>query len=183
MSRNSRIGITRLFYRLQNSNSPLLYTKKSIIPGAGLGLFTDALIKKGQKVTEYLGEIITWAEAEKRDDADRGGYVYHITDKFCIDAYKHPELLARYSNDARGITRKKGVRNNCYYETRGKRAYIIASRNIKPGEEIFVWYGNDYWKPWLENIQEQKRRARAARKKAKDELIIHHKHHPKRSAV
>jgi SET domain-containing protein len=161
----------------------LLYTKKSQIPKAGLGLFTDSLIKKGQKVVEYLGEIITWPEAEKRDTAGKGGYVYYITEKFCIDAYKHPEHLARYANDARGIGRRKGIRNNCIYESRGKRGYIVATRNIKPGEEIFVWYGTDYWKPWLETYNEMKKKEKAAKRKSKSKEAGKQKKHAKRSAA
>lgn len=143
----------------------MLYTKKSTLPNAGLGLFTDTLIKKGEKVIEYLGEIITWAEAEKRDEKGKGGYVYYITKYYCIDAYRFPQHLARYANDARGVRRKKGIRNNSSYDTRGRRGYIVASRNIKPGEEIFVWYGPDYWGPWIEAMNEQKKKERARKKK------------------
>jgi len=163
----------------------LLFVKKSTLPRAGKGLFTDILIKKDTKVIEYLGEIITWAEAEKRDDQGKGGYVYYVTKYHCIDAYHHPEALARYANDARGLTRKNGVRNNSYYATRGRRGYIIASRNIKPGEEIFVWYGDEYWKEWIESVNALKKKAqqqkrKSANKKSRTELEFHH--HPKRVA-
>jgi SET domain-containing protein len=163
----------------------LLFVKKSQIPGAGRGLFTDTLIKKDAKVIEYTGEIITWAEAEKRDDAGKGGYVFYITKYKCIDAFGEEKGLAQFANDARGLTRKKGCRNNSYYAVRNRRSYIIASRNIKPGEEIFVWYGSDYWKEWLESFLAQKKKAKdeakakAAHKKLNIKVEPHH--HPKRS--
>ena len=164
----------------------MLFVKKSTLPRAGKGLFTDSLIKKGAKVVEYIGEIIPWSEAEKRDDKGKGGYVYYITKYKCIDAYEFPDAIARYANDARGVGRKSKTRNNSFYATRGGRAYIVASRNIKPGEEIFVWYGEDYWKEWLESVDALKKkkraeaRAKAAHKKVKIEMAPHH--HPKRVA-
>lgn len=164
----------------------MLFVKKSNLPRAGKGLFTDSLIKKDEKVIEYTGEIIPWSEAEKRDDLGKGGYVYYITKYKCIDAFAFPDALARYANDARGVGRKKGIRNNCYYATRGGKAYIIASRTIKPGEEIFVWYGDDYWKEWLESVEALKKKKRAeARAKAthkKIKIKVEPHHHPKRVA-
>jgi len=43
------------------------------------------------------------------------------------------------------LYRIEGLRNNSRYEIRKGEAYIIASRNIKAGEEIFVSYGRAYW--------------------------------------
>lgn len=124
----------------------MLYLKRSNIPNAGLGLFTDTPIKKGETVVEYLGEIITWAEGLKRDEKGTGGYVFYVTSKHCIDAYPQPDSLGKYANDARGFGRVEGLKNNCVYETRKKRAFIVATRSIQADEEIFVWYGADYWK-------------------------------------
>jgi SET domain-containing protein len=124
----------------------MLYLKKSTLPNAGLGLFTDQPFKKGDTIIEYLGEIITWPEALKRDEKGKGGYVFHITNKHCIDAYPQENSLGKYANDARGFSKIKGLKNNSEYETRKKQAFIIATRDIQAGEEIFVWYGADYWK-------------------------------------
>jgi uncharacterized protein len=124
----------------------MLYLKRSNIPGAGLGLFTDEPFKKGDTVIEYLGEIITWAEALKRDEKGEGGYVFYVTSKHCIDAYPQADSLGKYANDARGFSRVEGMKNNAEYETRKKKAFIVATRNIEAGEEILVWYGKDYWK-------------------------------------
>jgi len=74
-----------------------------------------------------------------------GAYYFYVSDRKCIDAQHVPESLARYANDAAGFTRIPGIRNNCRFEVIRSRAYIIASRNLKPGEEIFVAYGKDYW--------------------------------------
>ncbi len=111
-----------------------------------MGLFTDSVIEKDADVVEYLGEIIDWAEYEKRFDAGHGGYLFFINKKKCIDAFHTPEALARYANDARGHSRHAKLRNNAYYAVKKGKAYIRASRRLKPHEEIFVWYGNDYWR-------------------------------------
>jgi SET domain-containing protein len=50
-----------------------------------------------------------------------------------------------------------GLRNNAQYEikTKGgeKRVYIVATRTIRPGEEVFVHYGDDYWR-YLDKTRE-----------------------------
>ena len=145
----------------------MLYVKRSQIPGAGKGLYTDAPIKKNDYFIEYEGDEVTWDEVVKRSENGRGGYAFYVTKKKCIDAFDHPEALARYANDARGMTRTPGFRNNSVYAIKKGKPYIQASRNIKPGEEIFVWYGPDYWKEHLEEVKAFKKRARSeAAKKA-----------------
>lgn len=139
----------------------MLFVKRSQIPKAGKGLFTDTPIKKGELIIEYEGEIITWAEVMKRSENGRGGYAFYITNKKCVDAYDHPEALARYANDARGLTRADGLKNNAIYSIHKGKPYIEATRNIKAGEEIFVYYGPDYWEEHLDEIKAYKRRVRS----------------------
>ena len=81
-----------------------LVVKKSIIPGAGLGLFTSVDIKKGTWIVEYKGEILTWKEVEKMAD-HRNGYVFHVYNTHVIDAWNRKSAKARYANDANGISR------------------------------------------------------------------------------
>jgi SET domain-containing protein len=123
----------------------MLFLKKSNIPLAGRGLFTKKDIKKGEDVCEYKGEIVTWAECLKRNEKGHGGYVFFINKNYCIDAYYTPEALGRYANDAKGHIRVAGIVNNAVYETRGKKVYIVATRNIPKGGEVLVDYGKDYW--------------------------------------
>jgi SET domain-containing protein len=122
-----------------------LIVKTSILPGSGKGLFTNILILKGEKIIEYRGEIINWKEYEKRVGENKGGYLLYINKKRCIDAYDAPQYKARYANDAAGISRVKGFRNNAIYEIHGDKGYIVATRDIKAGEEIFVSYSKEYW--------------------------------------
>jgi len=129
-----------------------LIVKTSQIPKAGKGLFTTASIKKGEKVIEYLGEIIDWKEYQKRVEKDEDGYLFFISKKHCIDAWNTPEYKARYSNDAAGLTRVKGLTNNCIYEIEKDKCFIVAKRNIAAKEEIFVSYTKEYWDAVKYNI-------------------------------
>jgi uncharacterized protein len=151
-----------------------LFVKKSTIPGAGKGLFTKVMIPKGTRITEYKGEVLTWKEVEQMAD-DRNGYVFYFNSKYCIDAWKTKKGVAHYANDARGITRVDGLKNNCEYVTEKKRCYIEATKDIPAGSEIFVGYGAEYWQVIRYNIRlEQKNKEKAGKKSAKTELP-HHK--------
>jgi uncharacterized protein len=122
-----------------------LLVKKSSLPKAGKGLFTDKPIKKAAKIIEYKGEIIDWKEYEKRVLEDKDGYLFYINKKRCIDAFATPQHKARYANDAQGLSRIKGLKNNASYEIVGDKCFIMAERNIEAGEEIFVSYTKEYW--------------------------------------
>jgi len=132
----------------------MLYIKKSTLKGAGDGLFSDTLIKRGEAIIEYTGEEVTWAECRRRNQKIKdgcGAYYFYISERKCIDAQHILDSLARYANDAAGLSRIEGIKNNSRYEIIKGKPYIIASRNIKPGEEIFVAYGRAYWNAMRQN--------------------------------
>lgn len=122
-----------------------LIVKKSRLPGAGKGLFTTKAIRKENKVIEYRGEIIGNKEYRRRAQKAQDHYLFYVSRKRCIDAMHTPQYKARYANDARGITRVKGLRNNSEYVIFGNKCFIVAERDIKAGEEILVDYTKDYW--------------------------------------
>lgn len=129
-----------------------LVVKTSTIPGAGLGLFTTVDIAKGTRIVEYKGRITTWKEV-KNDSTNM--YLYTINPRHVIDARRTKKALARYANDAKGLTRIKGITNNCVYINDGLRAYIEAVKNIPAGAEILVDYGKPYWDVIRENKKEE----------------------------
>ncbi len=122
-----------------------LIIKKSRLPGAGKGLYTTKAIRKESKIIEYRGEIIGYNEYRKRTRKEQDHYLFFVRMEHCIDAMYTPQYKARYANDAAGITRLKGVKNNSDYVISGNKCFIVASRNIKAGEEIFVNYTKSYW--------------------------------------
>lgn len=134
-----------------------LKVKTSSLPNSGKGLFTTTPIKKGEKIVEYLGEIIDWKEYEKRVERDEDGYLFFINKKHCIDAFNTPQHVARYANDAEGLSKVKGLKNNANYEIFDKnRCFIVAKRDIEKGEEIFVSYTKEYWDCIRYNIKLKK---------------------------
>lgn len=122
-----------------------LKVKKSLLPSAGKGLFTTTAIPKNTKIIEYKGEIIEWKEYEKRVKENKDGYLFFISKKRCIDAFSTPQHMARYANDAAGLSRVPGLKNNASYQIFDDKCYIVAERAIKAGEEIFVNYTKEYW--------------------------------------
>jgi uncharacterized protein len=122
-----------------------LIVKDSQLPKAGKGLYTTKPIKKNAKIVEYKGEIIDWKEYEKRVAEDKDGYLFYINKNRCIDAYDTPQHKARYANDAAGIRRVPGLKNNSSYQIFEDKCFIVAERDIEAGEEIFVDYTKDYW--------------------------------------
>lgn len=127
-----------------------LEVKKSKLKGAGKGLFTKAFIPKGTRIVEYKGKVTTWAEASSGRAFN--GYIYYINRNHVIDAKPFTNALARYANDARGLSRVDGISNNSKYVVdEDNRVYIESFRNIPPGEEILVGYGKEYWDVVREN--------------------------------
>lgn len=122
-----------------------LIVKKSRLPGAGKGLFTTKSLRKDSKIIEYRGEIIGYAEYRRRARKEEDHYLFYLRRDLCIDAMHTPQYKARYANDARGFTRIKGIKNNSDYVIFGDKCFIVASRDIKAGEEIFVDYTHHYW--------------------------------------
>lgn len=120
-----------------------LYVQPSTLTGAGNGLFASVPIKKGTRIVEYKGKKTTWKEVV--DSGVFNGYVYYIKRNHVIDAKNYKKALARFANDARGLTRRKGITNNTMYVQENGRVFIESTKNIEAGGEIFVAYGKDYW--------------------------------------
>lgn len=127
-----------------------LFVQDSTIPGAGKGLFTKTEIAKGTRIVEYKGRRTVWKEV-KNDSSNY--YIYTINRNNVIDAQKTLSALARYANDAKGLTRVKGLTNNCVYVNDGNRAFIEAVKNIPAGAEILVDYTKEYWDVMKENMK------------------------------
>jgi SET domain-containing protein len=120
-----------------------LYVKRSQLPDSGKGLFTKVTIAKGTRMVEYKGKLRKWKDVKHLDGIN--GYLMYITRNAVIDALPAKHTLGRYANDAKGLSKVLGLRNNAEYVTEGNRCYIEATREIKKGEEILVDYGKEYW--------------------------------------
>lgn len=143
-----------------------LVVKKSSLPGAGKGLFTESLIPAGTRIVEYKGRITTWKEVKASEVENN--YIFYVNRNHVINTDTYKKALGRYANDAGGLTKIKGVRNNSIYAVYDDKMYIEATRDIFPGEEIFVDYGRDYWKTMRENMKIEK-----AKNKKKKKILLH----------
>ena len=136
---------------VRNSN---LEVKKSIIPGAGNGLFTKVKIKKGTIIGLFGGELITDDEADNRPDSY--GWFVDLGNGFSIDCYKN-DAKANYANDAQGLIKTR-LKNNCNIQQDTDKdgnifVCLIAEVDIPKGSEIFVSYGDSYWETFKNNYE------------------------------
>jgi uncharacterized protein len=120
-----------------------LVIKKSILPGAGKGLFTKKIIPKGSRIAEYKGKITTWKEVDHMNGLN--AYIFYINRNHVIDGSKHKNSFARFANDAKGSEKGTGLNNNCKYVIDGLRVFLESKKEIPANEEILAGYGKEYW--------------------------------------
>ena len=101
---------------------------------AGLGLFAAEDIKKGEIIIEYIGNILTKAEADK---ITTNQYLFEVNNKKTIDG-RIRWNIARYCNHA---CEEAG---NAESDIKKGRVFIKAIKNIKNGEEITYDYGEEF---------------------------------------
>jgi len=126
-----------------SKRTTFLHVKRSIIPGAGQGLFTKKQIRKGTRISEYKGRITTWKDMDHKNGGNP--YIFYVNKDYVIDAWHFKRAKARYANDAKGLKRIKGITNNAKYIHDGRKVFLEAKKNIPPGSEILVDYGKEYW--------------------------------------
>jgi uncharacterized protein len=120
-----------------------LFVKKSQLLNAGKGLFTKREITKGTRIVEYKGKLRKWKDVKHEDG--HNGYLMYITRNAVIDARPLTKTFGRYANDASGIVKMAGLKNNCEYVSEGDKCHIESTCLIKKGEEILVAYGKEFW--------------------------------------
>ena len=145
-----------------------LVVKPSSLPNSGKGLFTKKFIAKGTRIVEYKGKKTTWKNVNI--DEGRNGYIYYINRNHVIDAMPYPKYLGRYANDAQGLSKVKGITNNCRYvaDMDTLRVYIEAVKDIPAGGEILVQYGKEYWDVIKHNLKiDEREKAKAEKERLK----------------
>lgn len=101
----------------------------------GKGAYATRPIRKGERIIEYVGERITWAESDRRYDDTKTKrhhtFLFAVNKKIVIDA-------AVGGNDARFINHSCDP--NCEAIGEKSRIFIEALRAIEPGEELTYDY-------------------------------------------
>ena len=105
---------------------------KSVIDNKGLYASKD--IKKGTKIINYVGKIITKKETDTNPKFDNGKaiYLYNLNSKYDLDGdFKY--------NTARLINHSCDP--NCEVDGEGLKLWISAIKDIKKGDELSYDYG------------------------------------------
>ena len=126
---------------------PRLQTRRSGVHGKGVFALCD--LRAGERLIEYVGEIITWEEALNRHPHDPTNpnhtFYFHIDDGRVIDA-KHGGNSSRWINHS--------CEPNCEADqTDEGRVFIKALRDIAPGEELFYDYGLIIDEPYTKKLK------------------------------
>lgn len=98
---------------------------------AGTGCFAARNFRKGERIGEYTGVILTWEEAEEKYHNASLTYLFDLGDGSVIDAAPVDNPL-KYINHS--------CEPNCVSDQRGKHIYIKALRDIEEGEEFSYDY-------------------------------------------
>lgn len=126
-------------HRAQKTVPPGVILTHSKIPDGGLGIISETFIEKHTWLAEYEGEIIV-------NHDEISDYAWKVKrngiDYFYIDAYNE-----RTSNWLRWINCSRFSReeNVVMFACRGK-VYYVTSKDIYPGDELLVYYGDAYAK-------------------------------------
>jgi len=102
-------------------------------PIHGLGGFAKTAISRGTRILEYLGKRITKSESLRRCEQNNA-YIFTLNEEQNLDGNVawNP---ARFLNHS--------CAPNCEAELEDGHIWIIAQRDIQPGEEITFNYGYD----------------------------------------
>ena len=124
-----------------------LKVKKSNIPNAGKGLFckdptkgaNDIIFRKGDKICNYNGELITEVELNNRYGDDTAPYAIELHRKRYSDGaiVRGVGTLLNHSTKAKSNVRFSIKQDNSDIT-------IVAIKNIKNGAELLINYGRAY---------------------------------------
>jgi SET domain-containing protein len=117
-----------------SSDNRRIQTRRSGVHGKGVFALVD--IAEGETIIEYVGEVISWPEAQRRHPHDptdpNHTFYFHIDEDHVIDALYG-------GNSSRWINHACDA--NCEADEQDGRIFIKARRNILAGEELNYDYG------------------------------------------
>ena len=122
-----------------------LYVAASQLPNSGKGLYTAINIYKDEVISLFKGEILSVKQSELRAKKGNDQYFINMIDGSIMDSMK-VKCFAKYANDAEGFSKSKFKNSAKIALDEDDQVCIIATKNIKVGEEIFCGYGKKYWK-------------------------------------
>lgn len=120
----------------------MLRIDKSTIP-AGNGVFATELIPAGARICTYNSEYL-YPSDDKSDQSSNiigNSIASEINDSIRFEKMTRDETAAFF--EQRTIPRWFPC--NCMYETVENIVWVVATRDINAGEELFIDYGFRYW--------------------------------------
>lgn len=108
----------------------------------GKGLFAAVAMPKGTNIVEYRGEKVSRAEGDRRADKQwqRGRiFIFRLNQRFDIDGSKHWNLARRANHSC--------TPNAESQNEHGRRIWLVATRNLRAGDEITYDYHFDFQDP------------------------------------
>jgi SET domain len=115
-----------------------LLVGRSAIPEAGWGCFTKDGLQKGDYVCEYIGELISQDEADRRGqlyDMQNRNSLFNYTSDFSLDAYRKGSK-SRYINHSEA----PNVETRVIFVNGDIRIGMFARQDIAAQEELFFDY-------------------------------------------
>ncbi len=128
------------------ASSRRIQVRRSGVHGRGVFALQD--IAEGETIIEYVGEVITWEEAQDRHPHDPNDpnhtFYFHVNEDKVIDALYG-------GNSARWINHSCDP--NCEADEDNDRIFIKALRNIRAGEELNYDYGLIIDEPYTKKLK------------------------------
>ena len=116
-----------------------LLVAKSLIPGAGWGLFTKNSIRKNECIQQYVSEVVSQEEAERRGavyDKKNLSFLFNLNNELVLDALRKGNK-SKFANHS--------TTPNCYVRiaiSNGEHHVgIFAKEDIVSGSELTFDYG------------------------------------------
>lgn len=114
-----------------------LEVKTSQLPKSGLGLFATRDFAKNTRLDCYKGRVFHPQEHETYP-----GYSLQISAHRAVDPGPW-DCFGRYANSARDINHP--FTNNAEFRPGRPYPWVVSTRDIREGEEIFIDYQASYW--------------------------------------
>lgn len=119
------------------ARQPKIVVKNSRIHGRGV--YAARNLKKGERVIEYKGELISWKECDRRPPSDPDD-PFH-TFFFSLSDGKHVIDASVGGNDARWINHSCNPNCETEEDDEARRVFVVTTRDVNAGEELNYDYG------------------------------------------
>ena len=126
---------------------------RSLVPGAGRGLFATRRLPANTHILTYDGEKISDGQLNTRygSDDERGHAPYALKVTQPNPQYRGKSVDAACQRGLGSLINgsRTAAQSNVKYSNRARQDGSIKiytkTRAIQPGQELFAWYGAGYW--------------------------------------